>query len=195
MSGQGARLRAAALLAAGAVGVHELRYLIAYRDVAGEQMAHEGHAYLSAITPLLGLFLACALGHFLGLLARHPGRARGRPPDFTRLWSIATGCLLVIYVLQESLEGALAPGHPAGVVGVFGNGGWVALLLALAVGLLVALALRGAADAIALASRRRDARPRGRGERRLLLPACVDLPRLEPIGRHLAGRAPPRLSG
>ena len=57
-----------------------------------------------------------------------------------------------IYTLQETIEGSLSPGHPGGTIGVYGNGGWTAVFLSLAIGALIALLLRGSqAVLIALA--------------------------------------------
>jgi hypothetical protein len=59
--------------------------------------------------------------------------------------SVATLVLALVaaYCAQELLEGILASGHPAGLAGVFGDGGWTAIPLALPLALLVALGLRG----------------------------------------------------
>ncbi len=52
--------------------------------------------------------------------------------------------MLGVYVLQEFLEGLLATGHPAGLAGIFGYGGWWAIPAAAAIGLVLAALLHGA---------------------------------------------------
>jgi hypothetical protein len=151
------RLRCFALLGAGALGLHELRYLIGYGGDAGRALAQQGHGYLDAITALIALALVTALAVLLAGLVRGAAATR-RPRRWSTRWLAASGALLTVFTLQELCEGALASGHPEGLGGVFGHGGWVAVLLALAIGALVALLLRGA-DAVlerfASTSRRR----------------------------------------
>ena len=45
--------RAAALIAVAELGVHQLRYLLAFGGAAGDQLAHQGHSYLGAAAPVL----------------------------------------------------------------------------------------------------------------------------------------------
>ena len=96
----------------------------------------------------------------------------------------------MLFVLQETLEGLFATGHPGGAAGVFGHGGWWAIPLALAVGLLLALVLR-VADRFARATSRP---PVLRGVATLLFPDAVGPLRARPLATAAAGRAPPRLS-
>ena len=59
---------------------------------------------------------------------------------------------MAIYVSQELLEGLFATGHPGGVAGIFGYGGWWSIPAALAVGLVLAAMFYGASwvlDAVA----------------------------------------------
>ena len=49
-----------------------------------------------------------------------------------------------MYTTQEFLEGLFATGHPAGLAGIFGYGGWWSIPAALAVGLVLAAAFHGA---------------------------------------------------
>src|SRR5919107_1247373 len=118
-------LRAGAMLAAGSLAVHELRFLAGY----GGEGAVGGHGYLAWGAPLLALLIAAACGAWLA-----PG---GR---FGAAWIGATCSLLATYVLQETIEGVTSSGHP----GLLAHGGWIALPAALLVGGLVALTLRGA---------------------------------------------------
>jgi hypothetical protein len=93
------RLRLAALLAAGALGVHELRYALAYGANAGRHAAEQGHAYLSVLIPLvmLGALVAAAQ-----LLLRFAGGrpSTGRARRFARLW---LGCALTLAASQPSI--------------------------------------------------------------------------------------------
>ena len=108
-----------------------------------------------------------------------------------RLWARTSSALLAMFVVQETLEGLLAPGHPAGFAAVFGHGGWLALPLAAAVGALIALALRGAAATEPLA-----AAPAGwlRWPTEPFMAQAAPAfarPRLDVLARFLAGRGPP----
>ena len=75
-----------------------------------------------------------------GALARPGGRAR--LPSAPARGLVYTGALLLVFCSQELAEGALAPAHPAGLAALVAGGGWVAAPLALAFGLLVAVAER-----------------------------------------------------
>jgi hypothetical protein len=73
------------------------------------------------------------------------------------LWLASTCALALIYVAQESAEGLLAAGHAGGLAAFAGGDAWTGLVLAVPVGLLMSLALRGpsaAAAALAPALRR-----------------------------------------
>jgi hypothetical protein len=138
---QGA-LRVSALLLVGALGVHELRYLLAYGERSGAALAEHGHGYLSLVAPLVGVCLAAVVGQ---LIARAAGGAPTASPAGLRLrrvWPAATAALLALYASQELLEGLLSSGHPSGWEGVFGGGGILAAPLAALFGGLVALCVR-----------------------------------------------------
>jgi hypothetical protein len=183
-------------MALGALGVHDLRYLLAYHGRAGEELSLQGHAYLRLVTPLVAGFLVLAMVAFAARLARAfaDGRAEGRAlPGTRRVWMIASSLLVAVYCSQEWTEGVLAHGHPGGLGAPFGNGGWLALPLAVVIGLLIALALRGAAAAIAVAARRRAALPLGERSE-LLSPVARSVwsaPHDAPLARRLSPRAPP----
>ena len=86
-------LRVTTLLSLGAGCVHELRYLLAYGGDAGRVMDHEGHAYLSVGTPLLGVLVAAALAQ---LIIRALGATSGAPVAAARkAWrsAVAAMCL------------------------------------------------------------------------------------------------------
>lgn len=150
----GAAARAAVsacLLPAGAVAVHQLRYWAAYGSSASAELQRQGHSYLHSLAPWIAVLAAVAAGGFLRALGRALGGAA--PParqalSFTALWLSCSACLLGIYVLQELLEGLLATGHPAGLVGIFGFGGTWSIPAALAVGLVLAAVLFGAGWAL-----------------------------------------------
>ena len=57
---------------------------------------------------------------------------------------LCAACLVGIYVAQEFLEGLFATGHPGGLAGIFGYGGWWSIPAALAVGLVLAAIFHGA---------------------------------------------------
>src|SRR6185437_1979020 len=99
---------------------------------------------------------------------------------------------LALYSCQELLEGMLSTGHPGGFEGVFGDGGWWAVPLALACGTVVAAALRGARAAIRWAATRHH-RPRSSYGRPAPAPrpSRLALPRPVPLAGAAAGRAPP----
>jgi hypothetical protein len=141
----------AALMGAGTFAVHQLRFALPVGDDRGGAPAFGGHGYLVSLGPVLvGLLLLA----FAAALAR---LARGVPepaPRFRRLWAGATASLFAVYCAQESIEGMLTTSHPGGLVGVLGHGGWVALPLAVAVGLAIALVMRGAAAVSALVAAR-----------------------------------------
>ncbi|MEX2195227.1 MAG: hypothetical protein WD844_08060 [Thermoleophilaceae bacterium] len=191
-------LRRAALIAAGAFALHELRYVVGYGGDAGTVAAEHGHAYLSWVEgAVLALVVAAGCAFVFALLVefrRLHGPAPRRPAEsLARSWLIYSAVLAGIYSLQELAEGALAHGHPVGLEGLAGHAGWTAYLLALAIGALVALALRGARDAIALAARpRRSCAAPPRLPLPPLRPALfLPLPRPGVLALNLAGRAPP----
>lgn len=193
MVAAGSRLRATAALSAGAYALHQLRYALGYGDASGEALGAHGHAYLSLLAPLVALLAALAGAQFLSILARtgHTSEDSGRTARLRRLWPAATGVLLAIYLLQELIEGALASGHPAGLAAILAGGGWWALPLAVVIGLLVALMLRGADAAIGLVASRRFVR-RPRIATPLPTPVVLaELPRPAVLARNLAGRGPP----
>jgi hypothetical protein len=134
--------RAASLLSLAALAVHELRYLFAYGDRAGEALASQGHGYLSdlggaLVTVILATLLATLLAGVLAPAARRPARPAAAFPRTAALDAISTAA---IFCAQELAEGAVAAGHPAGPAAVLAHGGWIAFPLALAAGALCAVA-------------------------------------------------------
>ncbi|HEX6459829.1 MAG TPA: hypothetical protein VF032_12985 [Thermoleophilaceae bacterium] len=198
MPSLGWRIRAGALIALGALGVHDIRYLLAYGSGAGHELSLQGHGYLRLATPLVAGLVVLAAAAFAARVMRayavgEEGERRALPST-RRLWGFASALLVCVYASQEWVEGTLASGHPGGIGAPFSHGGWVAIPLALVIGLLIALALRGAAAAIAVAAARGRARLRrpAAAPSPLLLAGSASLsPRRAPLARRLAPRAPP----
>jgi hypothetical protein len=189
--GPGSRSRAIALLATGTLVVHQLRFMLAFGGDAHRRLAHEGHGYLAVVLPLVGVGLALVCAHFAVLLMRERGSGRAIPRGrFPTAWAASSATLLVAYATQEGVEGTLVAGHPAGVAGIFGSGGWIAIPLCVVVGVLVALVLRGANAALALVGARDRIHVRRAPARRRTFAAPDVAPR-NPLARHLSGRAPP----
>jgi hypothetical protein len=190
------RLAPAALMPAGAFAVHQLRYWLAFGSHAGVELADQGHSYLHSVVPWIVLLIGLSLGTFLLALGRALGGRCSVPRytlSFAALWLLCAACLVAVYMTQEFLEGLFATGHPGGLAGIFGYGGWWSIPAALAVGLVLAAAFHGArhvlravaehrAQQVAIASRPPAiARPR----RDALLPA------LAPLADGWSGRGPP----
>jgi len=187
------RFRLAALLAAGALAVHQLRYALAYGDHAGTAASAQGHAYLSVLVPVV--VLAALFAAAQALLRFAGGPANGdRRRRFTRLWLGCTVLLAAAYCGQELIEGWLAAGHPAGVAGVLGHGGSIGLACAPVVGALVALAVRGAAAAVAPRASAAGWRPKPAVAPAIASPRPVFQASSNPVARFLAGRGPPLTS-
>jgi hypothetical protein len=189
------KLRAVSLLAAGSIFVHELRYVAAYGGSAGQALAEQGHSYTPLLESLVALLLLVALARFVLAIwhARDGLVSEERPPTFLRLWASASVALATLYTLQEGFEGAFAPGHPSGLIGVYGHGGWTALIFSLAVGAVIAAVTRLAHGAIELVAARATALRQWTPPARLSW-AVPDTPpgrRLDVLAWNLAGRAPP----
>lgn len=186
-------LRGAALLPLAALALHALRYSLWYGPGAHRALARQGHAYLTGLAPLLVGFAAALAGVALARAWAAPGRAARPRTSFARAALSAAAALVAIFVLQETLEGLLAAGHPGGAAAVLAHGGRLAVPLALLLGAAVALLVRAGEALAAAAPGARLARP----ARALLAPAAhrlLPLPRT-PSARGLArpgaGRAPP----
>jgi hypothetical protein len=164
--------RTAALLALGGLAVHQLRYLLVFGSGSGAELHQEGHDYLAQALPILvGLAVAAIVARFLvGIVAPVPGGGFGAgsaryrrdsagyvlcsPPAWLRRGLMYATALASVFWAQELAEGAMAAGHPGGFGAVLGGGAWVALPLALTLGLAAAIVERlldGAERAIALA--------------------------------------------
>jgi hypothetical protein len=186
-----------ALMPAAALLVHQLRYTLAFGGHAGIQLQRQGHAYLHSLVPWMVLLLGVAVGAFLWALGRALSGQRTLSRytlSLTGLWLACAGALVAIYVTQELLEGLLATGHPIGLAGVFGYGGWWAIPAALCVGLVLATIFHGARWVLdGVAERRRGpALRRARPAVARLRWVDAPLPALSPLADGWSGRGPPR---
>jgi hypothetical protein len=188
------RGRALGLLPLAALGVHQLRYRLAFGDHADHELVAEGHQYLTSLTPVLVLAAALMAAELLARLAKawrgKTGPVRGS--SSLGLAVAAAALLIFIYTGQELLEGLLAAGHPGGLLGVFGEGGWWSLPLAIVFGAAIALVLRGAEAAVAFVAYVRSApSPRSTREPQRDAPRPLFLPPRSPFASAAPGRAPP----
>jgi hypothetical protein len=190
------RFARAALMPAGAFAVHQLRYWLAYGNEAAAELQRQGHSYLHSLVPWVVLLLGLAVGGFLLALGRALGGRCSLPRytlSFTTLWLLCSACLVTIYATQELLEGMFATGHPAGLIGVFGYGGWWSVPAALAVGLVLAAAFQGARMVLhAVAERRTRSAPlAGRPPALAWTARLVLRPAPAPLAGGWSGRGPP----
>src|SRR5687767_14308977 len=99
--GAGSRLmRWIGLLALGAIGLHELRYVLGPGAHAHETAVH---SYLPLALALAALAFVVALIDFVTtLVAANSDRVRlGAPSRISRSWPVATVALVLIFILQE----------------------------------------------------------------------------------------------
>ncbi len=185
-----------ALLPPAAFAVHQLRYLLAYGGSAGVELQRTGHSYLHSLVPWLVLLIGLAAGVFLRALGRAFAGQTSAPRytlSLAGLWLVCSACLVAIFVCQEFLEGLFATGHPAGLAGVFGYGGWWSIPAALCVGLVLAAVFHGARWVLGEVARRRSrvvsvcAGP----ALVVLRPRDVVVARLAPLVGGWSGRGPP----
>jgi protein-S-isoprenylcysteine O-methyltransferase Ste14 len=141
------RATSGALLLPAAFAVHQLRYLLAFGAGTDTELERTGHSYLHSVVPWLILLLALAAGGFLRALGRAFSRqttVRRYSLSFVALWVACTGALVAIFAAQELLEGVFATGHPTGLPGIFGYGGWWAVPAAACIGVVLAACFHGA---------------------------------------------------
>lgn len=192
------RIRAAAAMPAAVLTVHQLRYQLAFGGRTDEKLASQGHQYLGAVAPFAAMLLAIVVGLFLSNLARawrdgdQDGGGAHASHSFPKIWLLAALSLLLIYCGQELFEGFFTAGHPGGLAGIFGQGGFLAIPLSLLLGGLVALALRVADVAIrwAASRHRQNPVPRAPARRPRRPDDFLAAPR-GPLASAAAGRAPP----
>jgi ABC-type xylose transport system permease subunit len=178
-----------------AFAVHQLRYLLAYGSSAGVELQRTGHSYLHSVVPWIVLCLAVVAGGFLWALGRALAAQATIPRygvSLAGMWAVCSVCLIAIFATQELLEGVLATGHPAGLAGVFGYGGWWSIPAAACVGLVLAVWFHGARwvlREVARRARRERARivtPPVRGLHEVLLAPAA------PLCAGWSGRGPPQ---
>jgi hypothetical protein len=185
--------RGLVLLPAGALLVHQLRYWLTYGSQTSNELGAQGHVYLGSLVPWIVMLLAGALGWFLTRLARASrfGSDGVKARPFLRLWATTGSGLVGIYALQEFFEGLFAEGHPTGLAGIFGHGGWWAVPTAAAVaGVIVAL-LRVGRALERLVGRTRRALHQRIADVVRRSPATLFLVAGPPLAYAAAGRAPP----
>jgi hypothetical protein len=185
-----------ALVPAAALAVHQLRFVLAFGGSAGVELARQGHSYLHSLVPWIVLMIGVAFGAFLCGLGRALGGQRwvGRHTlSLAALWVACSTCLFAIYVTQEFLEGLFATGHPAGLAGILGYGGWWSIPAALCVGLVLAAVFHGARWVLdEVAQRRRGAvGPPVRRQATPPRPRDAVLARLSPLAEGWSDRGPP----
>jgi hypothetical protein len=186
-------VRAAALMPAAVLTVHQLRFQLAFGDRANGRLAAEGHQYLAALAPVAAMLVALGAGLFIAALARARrgvGEARRAPGPIALSLTIAA-TLLAIYSAQELAEGMLVSGHPGGIGGVFGDGGLWALPLSLLLGTAVALLLRVGSAAVEWVAERSRPLALPRRPRPARRPLAIFLAPMRPLAALAAGRAPP----
>ena len=195
MSRSPSTLRTAALIAGGALSVHELRFLIAPAGAA--ESASAGHGYLPLAGFAVAVALAAALAHFAAAAGRAIRTGRHDPggSGFAATWVAVTVAIVAVFLAQELVEAALTGRAAQGLSAVLGSGGWVALPLAVAVGALVAMALAGARAAVAAAARRAEPGPLPSDDSDSIAFGlhAGHPPAFAALAAHLSGRAPPLL--
>lgn len=192
------RLAPIALLPPAAFAVHQLRYMLAFGAKAGIELQRTGHSYLHSVVPWLVLLVALVVGSFLRALGR-AFEGQTSWPRYTMslaaLWLACSAALVAIFASQEFLEGLFVTGHPAGLAGVFGYGGWWAIPAALCIGLVLATLLHGARWIVGEVAKRRARRQPAWTRPALVVPRPRDavVLALSPLAGGWSGRGPPRL--
>jgi hypothetical protein len=192
-----ARRSGVLILPAAALVVHQARYSLAYGGRANAELAAQGHSYLHSLVPWVILTLGVGFWMFLQrvAVAARSGRA-GRASRLTApaLWLLVTAGLLVIYSIQETLEGLVISGHPNGAGGVFGHGGLWSIPAAAGMAIVVVLLMRVGRAVIRVAARFGPRERTAETLRPAIRPHQVFLAVLSPLARAAAGRAPPLLA-
>jgi hypothetical protein len=168
---------------------------LAFGSRTGAELQAQGHSYLHSVVPWIVLLIALSVGMFLRALGRALGGRCSLPRytlSFTALWLVCAACLVAIYVTQEFLEGLFATGHPGGLIGIFGYGGWWSIPAALAVGLVLSAVFHGAHSVLREFAERRRHQIAAPGVLVAKTPRQPLLPRLSPLAEGWSGRGPPR---
>jgi len=187
------RLRAAVLILAGSVLLHQARFALSPADVG------DRHGYLTWLSPVVaGLVLLLGLEFAVRVARLVSGRATlAEPPRRRMLWPQVSVVLLGVFGVQEAAEFVALHGHGNhdGLSHLLGAGAWLAVPLSLLIGGFIALTIRGADAAVAwaVAARQRPWPQRG-VVLAWLVAAEPSRPALNVLAFFLAGRAPPVLS-
>ena len=183
------RLRAAVRFLAGGLVLHQVRYAVAPDALAREFAS--AHQYLWWVIPVVGALLFVATAHWAARL-RTPGRdVLPRLPGFRAMWAGIAISLAVAFGLQEFVESLVFRGQLLTIDELAGGNGWIVLPLAVAVGGVVALLLKGAVTVQGWAQGRGLAAAPAGSLPALRPVAPVLVPRASVLARQLAGRAPP----
>lgn len=183
-----------ALLPAAAFAVHQLRFMLAFGPGAAAELQRTGHSYLHSLVPWIIVMLALAVGAFVRQLGRaSTGQTSGArfTISFVGLWLACTAALVAIYAVQEFLEGMMIAGHPAGLIGIFGYGGWWAIPAAACLGLVLAAVFHGARWVLEEVASRACAATARRSTPIQVRSLQVLLLRLPPLVGGWSGRGPP----
>jgi hypothetical protein len=138
--------------------------------------------------------VAVAVLAFAGFLERLARGARAGAPGLGRLWLVLSGGLAAMFCVQETIEGMLSSGHPGGLAGIAGQGGWLAAPLSAVVGLALAIALRGSTHAAELLTPGGSPRPALPVAPLSVLASVTLPPRRGPWLAVASARAPPGAS-
>jgi hypothetical protein len=135
-------LRLTAFLAFGSLVLHQARYVAGHGGQAGQALARDGHHHMSlALLTTLSIGMAISI---IALLVAGFTRPRNTGTAGPRIGALACALvLLAAFCMQELAEGALSKSHPDGFAAVFGHGGVIVFPLALVLGFLVSLLVRG----------------------------------------------------
>lgn len=184
------RSRGLLVVPAAALVVHQARYSLAYGARANSELSAQGHSYLHSVVPWAVLALGLAATSWLRkvALAYRSGTTGARIAPL-RLWAVTTATLVAVYAVQETLEGFVASGHPAGVGGVVGQGGWWALPVAALAAVAVVALLRLGEIVVRIAAR---VPARSTAEPPFVFPGSAELVPVRIRARSASGRAPPR---
>jgi hypothetical protein len=181
-------VRVAAILAVGAVALHQLRYLLA----PSAESAQHAHGYMTELlAPIAVLILAAAIAT---LVRGTEGASPAHAPLGRRI-ALFGLALVAIHACQETLEGLMATEDAGGfIASSLTSGGWIALPLAFVVSIAAALLARAlevierAIAVVHAAPRMRSRAPAVRGRA-----LAARGPRLSssPLAFGLARRPPP----
>jgi hypothetical protein len=141
------RWRSVALVAGGAVAVHQLRYALSPVPQAVFELRH-AYFTLLAVPVALGLLIGIVTLAGQLLAGGRPCASRPEPAPFGARWLRSFLTLLVIFVVQESVEAVVHPGREAATGVVWSHGSTIAVALTILVGALIALLEHEAEKAI-----------------------------------------------